>query len=348
MLTRNQTGTRKPKQFLAATTPSLPPLPKSTRQALENPLWRAAMFEEHTALLRNQTWDLVPPSPTQHVLSCKWLYRIKTKSDNTIDRFRARLVARGFQQRPGIDYGDTFIPVLKPTTLRIILSLAVTNHWPICQLDIANAFLHGTLTDEVFMQQPPGFIDPQRPHHVCRLKKSLYGLKQAPRAWFHCLRQALEDYGFKGSKTDTSLFILNKGTLRVYVLVYVDDILITGNQPTRLQEVFDYFQQHFAVRDLGRLSFFLGIEAVWAPQGLLLSQQKYILEILKRAKMSNANSISTPAAVSTTTPDITPFEDASLYRQIVGSLQYLQFTRPDISHAVNYCAQHMHQPLQHH
>ncbi|CAL1400246.1 unnamed protein product [Linum trigynum] len=289
------------------------------------------MTEEHRALLKNQTWKMVPRSPTMNVISCKWLYRIKTKSDDSIDRYKARLVARGFQQRPGLYFGDIFSPVLKPTTLRLIMSLVVSHKWPVRQLDIANAFLHGTLTDDVFMQQPPGFVDPDRPDHVCHLQKSLYGLKQAPRAWFHCLRRALKAYGFHGSKTDTSLFILCRGSLRLHVLIYVDDILITGNQPYALQALILYLNKKFAVRDLGRLSYFLGIETLWTPRELVLSQRKYINHILARAKMSSANVLSTPAATTTSNPDSMLFPDITLYRQIVGALQYLQFTRPDIA-----------------
>ncbi|CAL1393651.1 unnamed protein product [Linum trigynum] len=306
------------------------------------------MLAEYNALLRNNTWLLVPPATDQNLISCKWIFRIKTQPDDSIERYKARLVARGFQQRPGIDFGKTYSPVLKPTTLRLILSLAVSQNWPVRQLDIANAFLHGSLSEPVNMQKPPGFVDQARPDHVCHLRKSLYGLKQALRAWFHCLRQALESYGFKGSKTDPSLFILRRGAIRLYFLVYVGDILLTGNQGSALHPLLLFLQGKFVVRDLGRLNYFLGVQAHWTPTGLLLTQQRYIQAILDRAKMSNANSLSTPAAPATKDPDMTPFSDPSLYRQIVGALQYLQFTRPDISHAVNFSAQHMHNPLQHH
>jgi hypothetical protein len=137
------------------------------------------------------------------------VYKVKQHSDGSIERYKARLVAKGFQQRDGIDYKETFSPVIKPATIRILLSLAVHYNWPLKQLDVSNAFLHGQLSEEVFMEQPTGFVDSMFPGHVCKLKKALYGLKQAPRAWFQRLSQALLHLGFIGSLVDTSLFILH-------------------------------------------------------------------------------------------------------------------------------------------
>ena len=142
------------------------------------------MHSEYDALLRNETWHLVPPLPSQNVIDCKWVYKVKQKSDGTVDRYKARLVAKGFKQRYGLDYEDTFSPVVKAATIRLVLSLAVSKQWSIRQLDVQNAFLHGVLEEDVYMKHPPGFVDPMLPHYVCKLDKSLYGLKQAPRAWF--------------------------------------------------------------------------------------------------------------------------------------------------------------------
>ncbi|CAN1131586.1 Retrovirus-related Pol polyprotein from transposon RE1 [Linum perenne] len=228
MITRSRTGSLKPRTFLASTT-----LPSTVCQALSRPAWRAAMSEELNALLRNHTWDLVLPPPTANVISNKWVFRVKEKADGSIERFKARLVARGFQQVEGVDYNDTFSPVLKPATLRLILSLAVTHSWPLHQIDISNAFLHGSITEELYMTQPQGFVDPDKPNHVCRLRKSLYGLKQAPRAWYACLATALEEFGFMASKTDTSLFIYTGAGVCLYLLVYIDDIIITGHNASR-------------------------------------------------------------------------------------------------------------------
>ena len=135
------------------------------------------MSDEFNALARNGTWELVPPSPKQNLVGCKWVFRIKRKSDGSIDRYKARLVAKGFHQRPGLDYTETFSPVIKPTTIRVVLCLALRHSWPIQQLDVNNAFLQGSLSEEVYMAQPRGFVDDQLPNHVCRLHKAIYGLK---------------------------------------------------------------------------------------------------------------------------------------------------------------------------
>ncbi|GJY00447.1 pentatricopeptide repeat-containing protein [Tanacetum coccineum] len=162
-----------------------------------------------------------------------WLKRDK---NGAITCYKARFVAKGFRQQPGIDFHETFSPIVKSTTIRAVLSLAITNNWPLRQLEVHNAFLHGNLKEQVYMKQPPGFIDPQRPNHVCLLHKALYGLKQAPRAWFERLSKALFDFGFKGSKTDPSLFIYSRGHTFLYTLVYVyvDDIIVTDTS-------YDYF-----------------------------------------------------------------------------------------------------------
>uniref|UniRef100_A0A1S3X2Y4 Retrovirus-related Pol polyprotein from transposon TNT 1-94 n=2 Tax=Nicotiana TaxID=4085 RepID=A0A1S3X2Y4_TOBAC len=170
-----------------------------------------AMKVEYDAFIKNQTWEL-------------------RKADGSIDRFKARLVAKGFTQRPGLDFHETFSPVVKPTTVRLVLSIAVQHNWPIHQLDVNNAFLQGKL-DEVFMSQPRGFINTQFPTHVCKLKKAIYGLKQAPRAWYNALREHLLKMHFVKTESDTSLFVWKHLAVTIYVLVYVDDIIITGNHP---------------------------------------------------------------------------------------------------------------------
>ncbi|GJV78915.1 retrovirus-related pol polyprotein from transposon TNT 1-94 [Tanacetum coccineum] len=156
--------------------------------------------------------------------------------------------------------------------------------------DIQNAFLHGNLKEQVYMKQPPGFIDPQRPNHVCLLHKSLYSLKQAPRAWFERLSKALFDLGFKGSKTDPSLFIYSRGDTLLYILVYVDDIIVTGNNKGTIDNIICHLGSTFALKDLGSLNYFLGIEIVPHVSGILLSQKKYILELLQSV-VSNCNPV---------------------------------------------------------
>ena len=179
--TRSQSGIRKDKIYTDGTVRygflTTTGEPSTTDEALADNNWKEAMDLEYNALMKNKTWHLVPPQRGRNVIGCKWVYKIKRKSDGSLDRYKARLVAKGFKQRYGIDYEDTFSPVVKAATIRIILSLAVSRGWTLRQLDVQNAFLHGVLEEEVYMQQPPGFEDPSKPNFVCRLDKALYGLK---------------------------------------------------------------------------------------------------------------------------------------------------------------------------
>jgi hypothetical protein len=177
-----------------------------------------------------------------------------------LDRYKARLVAKGFKQRYGIDYEDTFSPVVKASTIRVILYVAVSRGWSLHQLDVQNTFLHGLLEEEVYMKQPPGYKDKSVPGYVCRLNKTLYGLKQAPRAWHLRLSTKLQDLGFKSSKADTSLFFYNKGNISIYVLVYVDDVIVASSTPSATSALLSDLSKVFALKDIGDLHYFLGIE----------------------------------------------------------------------------------------
>jgi len=308
------------------------------------------MNHEFNALMHNGTWSLVPRSPTMNLVGCKWVFRVKRKPDGQIDRYKARLVAKGFHQQPGIDYSETFSPVVKPTTIRTVLSIAVTSNWFIKQLDVTNAFLHDFLQEHVYMIQPPGYVHPSFPDHVCHPKKPLYGLKQAPRAWFSRLSSRLLELGFQGSKSDTSLFIHGHGSSVIFILIYVDDILITGPSSQAITTLITALQSDFPVKDLGPIHYFLGIEAIHDVNGLFLSQKQYILDLLKRSNMVNAKSVTSPMSSSTTLTrfDSEAFGDPSLYRSIVGSLQYLSLTRPDVSFAVNKVCQFLQRPTINH
>jgi hypothetical protein len=168
----------------SATTPS--PVPKTYRSALADPNWHHAMQEEYDALLFNNTWDLVPRPPGTNIVIDKWIFHHKFRVDGSLDIYEACWVLCGFTQRLGVDYDETFSLVVKPATVHAVLSLALSQHWPVHQLDVKNAFLHGTLTKTAYCSQPTGFVEPTQPHVVCRLNKSFYGLKQEPRAWYSC------------------------------------------------------------------------------------------------------------------------------------------------------------------
>ncbi|GJZ09562.1 retrovirus-related pol polyprotein from transposon TNT 1-94 [Tanacetum coccineum] len=299
MTTRSKAGIFKPRHIADLASLTTHPLhvaltsisePKGFKTAAKNPQWMAAMHEELQALEQNQTWTLVPRPHSTNIVGSKWVYRFKYKSDGTVDRYKDRLVAQGYTQIPGLDYCHTFSPVVKASTVRIVLSLAVLQKWKLHQLDVKNAFLNGNLNETVFMEQPPGFISHEFPNHVCKLSKALYGLKQAPRVWFHRLSTFLVSYGFTSSRADTSLF------------VYTD-------------------------------------------HGLFLTQSKYASDILKRADLYDSKPVSTPLAphVSFTANGLS-FSDPTLYRSLVGALQYLTITRPDLSYAVNQVSQFLHAP----
>jgi hypothetical protein len=213
--------------ILTATTTSLTPspIPSSVRAALADPNWRTAMEDEYEALMSNGTCDLVPLPQGSNVITGKWVFTHKFRADGTFDRYKARWVLQGFTQHPGVDYDETFSPVVKPATVCTVLTTAVSHNWPIQQFDVKNAFLHDTLTETVYCCQPTSFTDPTHPDLVCHLRKSLYGLKQAPRAWYSRFASYLTTLGFIEAKSDTSLFIFCHSSDTVYLLLYVDIIL---------------------------------------------------------------------------------------------------------------------------
>jgi hypothetical protein len=358
MITRSITGNQKPKTFpdfkmfhsrypILNFHTMLPETePSCYSKAASDPRWQAAMSLEFEALISNKTWILCPRPSHQHVIHNKWVYKIKRKSDGAVDRLKARLVAKGFEQTSGVDYTDTFSPVIKPSTIRVILALAVYFNWMIKQLDISNAFLHGSLFEEVYMEQPKGFVDKNHPHSVCKLQKAIYGLKQAPRAWFNRLSSYLLDIGFTASLVDNSLFILISGSIQIFMLIYVDDIIITGTHPDMIHNLIQLMKKEFPVKDLGSLSFFLGIQVTRDSAGLHLCQSKYITDILSRTQMSGAKPAKSPCPSGSKLSrlDGEALLDPYEYRSVVGALQYCTLTRPDIAFSVNQLCQHMHNP----
>ena len=322
--------------------------PCSLSEALDDPKWKSAMEEEYEALIQNKTWHLVPPSKNKNLIDCKWVYRIKKNADGTIDRYKARLIAKGFKQRYGIDYEDTFSPVVKAATIRVVLAISVSRGWSLRQLDVKNAFLHGVLEEEVYMKQPPGFEDSNVPHYICKLDKALYGLKQAPRAWYSRLSSKLHGLGFTPSKADTSLFLYQKSGITIFVLIYVDDIIVASSSNDATTILLQELNKYFAIKDLGDLHFFLGIEVKKNKDGLILTQEKYAMDLLARVGMKNCKPAPTP--LSPTEPlslhEGTPLgpEDSTQYRRIVGALQYLTLTRPDLSFSTNKVCRYLHAP----
>lgn len=259
----------------------------------------------------------------KRAIGCKWVFKLKKNSDGSIARHKARLVAKGYLQQEGVDFQETFSPVAKQPTVRILLCLALHYNWSLIQLDISNAFLHGKLEEEVYMIQPPGFVDSIHPQHVCELQKALYGLKQAPRAWYSTFSSFLLQQGFLNSHCDSSLFVYKTSTVLTILLVYVDDIVLTGNTPSHVDHLITQMHSEFSMKELGSLSYFLGISVQPCAQGLFLSQTKYAKEILHKAGLADCKPCISPSVIKTTSTSVSdlPFSSPALFRSIVGALQ---------------------------
>lgn len=334
--------------------------PRTYDEALLDPRWVDAMQKEIQALEANGTWEIVPLPPGVVPIGCKWVYKIKYASDGSVERFKARLVAKGYNQKAGIDFHDTFSPVVKHVTVRTVISMAAIHNWPLFQMDVYNAFLQGDLFEEVYMEIPVGFRS-QGESHVCRLRKSLYGLKQASRQWNSKLTEALIRGGYVQSKYDYSLFTKRDGGNMVVLLIYVDDLLITGSSASMIDELKQFLHLNFKMKDLGVLKFFLGIEIMRSNKGIILNQRKYALELIADLGLGEAKSVCTPLeqnlkltsieydeSVQTKVDGDDLVTDVTMYQRLLGRLIYLTNTRPDITFAVQHLSQFMHRPKKSH
>ena len=225
-------------------------IPNTVQEALGNPKWNQAIIEEMATLQKNETWELMPLPEGKKAVGCKWIFSIKYKADGTIDRYKARLVAKGYTQSYGIDYQETFSPVAKLNTVRVLLSISANLDWPLHQFDVKNMFLHGNLEEEVYMDVPPGFAT-SHARVVCKLHKALYGLKQSPRAWFGRFSLAMKKYGFKQSNSDHTLFLKHRGKMVTALLIYVDDMIITGNDEEEISSLQEHLATEFKMKNLG-------------------------------------------------------------------------------------------------
>ncbi|KAJ0805739.1 putative RNA-directed DNA polymerase [Helianthus annuus] len=323
--------------------------PSSYIEASRNPKWVEAMNLEMEALMRNNTWELVDLPSGRKPIGCKWIYKIKYKSNGEIERYKARLVAKGYNQREGLDFGETFSPVVMMVTVRCILSLVVQNSWLLYQLDVNNAFLYGSISEDVYMSLPEGYYS-KNESKVCKLVKSLYGLNQAPRKWNEKFTDVLLGIGFVQSSCDHSLYVLSKSSVFVVLLVYVDDIIVTGNNDSEISKVKGLLSNSFQIKDLGILKYFLGLEVVYDKIGLCLNQRKYCLELFAEFGYLGCKPVNTPIELShvvnkRTDSDREELIDVTNYHKLIGKLIYLSITRPDISYAVQYLSQFMHKPL---
>ena len=312
--------------------------------------WKHAMDEEMASLLANKTWELEHPPRGVTPIPVKWVYKIKRNSSGEIERYKARLVVKGYRQREGIDYEEVFAPVSKYSTVRAVLAMAATEDMEIHQLDIKTAFLNGDLEEEVWCEQPAGYEEGSG--LACHLRKSLYGLKQAPRAWHLRLKAELERIGFQESAADPGLFI-KTGDVRLYLLVYVDDLALVTPNTVELDKTKQQIMTAFEARDLGPSSFFLGMDIIRDRNArtITLAQHRLTKDLLTKYGMTEAKSLSTPLSLATKlTKTGEPLDTGSHpYSQLIGSLMYLSVcTRPDISQAVGALARYMANPTKEH
>ena len=314
--------------------------------------WRSAMSEEYQALMENQTWTLTKLPDDQKSIGCRWVFKIKYNPDGTVERYKARLVAKGYSQTKGIDYTETFAPVAKFNSIRLILAISAKYQFYIHQMDVKTAFLNGELTEDIYMDQPDGFVDPKYPKMVCKLKKTLYGLKQSPRAWNSKIDVYLETLQFQKSKADYSIYYRPDKTSPVLLALYVDDLIIATNNLKVMEETKSSLSTKFKMTDLGELTYYLGIQINMdrATRTVTLNQSKYILDILRRFKMEECKPVSTPMETNlnltkngSNPAHLDSFESQKFpYQSMVGSLMYIMVgTRPDIAYSVGVVSQYL-------
>ena len=308
--------------------------------------WLPAMQSELDSIGRTGTWVLVELPIGRAAIGCKWVYKTKYKADGSVDRHKARLVAKGFSQKEGVDYKETFAPVAKFTSIRMLLALAAKQDLEVHQMDVKTAFLHGDLEEDIYMRQPEGFTKPGQEHLVCLLKKSLYGLKQANRAWYHKIHAALAELGFTALESDNCIYVARHSSHVTYIALYVDDLLLISSCMTRLADVKRSLSDTFEMTDLGEAQYILGLQITRdrSTRTLSLSQAEYVRRVVERYNMSNAKVVPTPlaaGAVLTTRdcPSVMPSPPTVLnghtYASIVGEVMYAMLgTRPDLAFAI--------------
>ncbi|GKA00408.1 retrovirus-related pol polyprotein from transposon TNT 1-94 [Tanacetum coccineum] len=323
--------------------------PKNIKEAMADSAWIESMQEELHQFDRLDVWELVDRPLCKNVINLKWLWKNKRDEENTIIRNKSRLVAKGYAQKEGIDFEESFAPVARLEAVRLFIAYVAHKSFTVYQMDVKTAFLYGPLKEEVYVNQPDGFVDPYHPDKVYRLKKALYGLKQAPRAWYDELSNFLVSNGFSKGSIDPTLFITKHGEDILLVQIYVDDIIFGSTNPKLSKRFGKLMHSKFDMSMMGELKFFLGIQIHQSPRGIFINQAKYAQEILKKHGMTSCDSVGTPMATKHLDADLsgTPV-DQTKYRSMVGALMYLTASRPDIVHATCYCARYQAKPTKKH
>lgn len=325
--------------------------PNTYAEAMAGPdaqKWHEASLEELNAHLRNGTWSLEKLPPGKKAIGSRWVFRVKRNADGIVERYKARIVAKGYNQRPGFDYMEIFAPTMRQATIRLILALAAIDDLHLRSVDISHAFINGDIDAEVYMTQPEGFKE-LGPEYVCKLNKSIYGLKQAARLWNEKLHSALLDMGFNRIRSDPALYIYRKDEVQIIMPVYVDDITLASNSQTALDKTVSELSKHFKLRDLGETSYLLGvaIRRDRANRKIYLSQKQYIMDVLKRFGMEKCHTVDTPMNPGLNlSKDQSPKTDVEKeemkdipYISAVGSVMYLaMMTRVDIAETASVLA----------
>ena len=332
--------------------------PKSLHEALnrkESVQWQEAVNAEYSSLMKNDTWELVPPPKDKNIVGSRWVLKVKRDENGAVDRFKARLVAQGYSQMKGIDYDEVFSPVARYASVRSLLALANAHDLEIHQMDVKTAFLNGSLDCEIYMSQPEGFVDPERPDYVCKLKKSIYGLKQSARCWNTTLDEYLKCTGYHKSNADGCIYTKSKkaadGHISYVILgVYVDDLVPVSNDPAMLKEEKAALCNKFEMVDQGEIHYLLGmsIKRDRKLRTLTINQPTYLEKVLKRFGMEHCKPVSTPLEpgkkFQKLSTDDKPF-DTQIYQQAIGCLTHASTTtRPDIAAAVGVLSQYMSNP----
>ncbi|MFS8032553.1 putative RNA-directed DNA polymerase [Helianthus anomalus] len=328
--------------------------PKTYSEAMASrdvSFWKEAIQDEMDSILQNNTWKLVDLPPGCKPLGSKWIFKRKMKVDGTIDKFKARLVIQGFRQKEGIDFFDTYAPVARISTIRLLLALAAIHNLKIHQMDVKTAFLNGELDEEIYMKQPEGFVMPGSENKVCKLIKSLYGLKQAPKQWHQKFDEIVLSNGFVLNQADKCVYSkFDASGNGVMICLYVDDMLIFGTDQDQVDRTKEFLSSKFAMKDMGEAEVILGIKIKRENRGISISQSHYIEKILNKFNFKDCSPASTPVDPSLKLlPNkgiaVSPLE----YSRAIGSLMYAMIsTRPDIAYAVGKLSRFTSNPSTHH
>lgn len=317
--------------------------PITLKEAMVSPNakeWQEAADLEYESLLENETWDLVDLPRERKAVGSRWVFKVKHHSDGRVERYKCRLVAKGYSQLYGADYDETFSPVVRFSSIRTLLSFAIQNNLHVHQMDVVTAFLNGHLEEEIYMEQPEGYIKPGEEHLVCKLKKSIYGLKQSPRCWSKTFTGFMMEVGFKQSTSDPCVFVRSREELEI-LAVYVDDLILITESTESMNELKMALEDRYKMKDMGELSYILGVSVIQDKEKncVFLHQKHYIEAMLQKYGMDNANPVATPADVNVKlkkSDGVSKPVHQHTYQSMVGSLLYAAMaTRPDIAQAVS-------------